>query len=181
MPLHTQDGQDGQDDPCRKLDSLIEMALGGDAQPLGDYISQNDSNKEWREMAIAYLIKTCGLMWERVSMEKIWAINLLSRFDNPKQSEDIIAFFELKWTEFCNMKIKPTPSNQDIMAIAAASGHGLLAILANLHSEKAIEYLEQILAACQSDKNGNRHFALAAAEFLALAKRHAALKSGKKN
>jgi hypothetical protein len=153
----------------RQWDQLIEMSLGGDGKSLNDFISLNLADELWREAAIGHLIRTCGHISETATAEKIWALVNISILDTPKQTESLIRFFENKWAELCGITEKP--SDERKASNINESGTGLLTLLAHLRTEKAVKYLEEIVA-----RSENCSWQSVAIEFLSLARRLASIR-----
>jgi hypothetical protein len=158
----------------QQLDAVLEISLAGDNQPCQDYIFRNASNETWRQGALEHLINTCGEICDGITTEKIFVIMFLCNASRAEEADRMLAFFETKWTEFCDLK--QSLLNEEQRSIALAAGHGLLGLLAHLHTEKAIKYLEEIVAVCRANKN--EFFGSIAADYLTHARTLASLSGG---
>ena len=118
------------------------------SKPLSDYLTQHDADESWREGAIRYMVRTSEDVFDQTTCKKLWTISFITTIYATRQVSALISFFETKWQEFCNLD--GALLNEEQKDCAMASGHALLGILSHLRTDRAVEYLEQILQVCQA-------------------------------
>src|ERR1017187_3319659 len=152
-----------------QLEDLIQMEIAGNSNPLFDYISQHDSDENWRESAMQYLIGTSGDILDETTSRKLWTIGGdLTLLHPTKQASTLTTFVELKWNEFA--RLKPALLSDKQKSCATLSIFALFMILSNLRTAEAVKMLEELVEICK----GN-YFEDAAKTSLAKAKKVMAL------